>query len=104
MKRYSIGLIDTEDELLGKNIYYLRKKKGLSQRKLAALVEIDLSNLYRLEKKQTGAIFEKPLANICEFFNLTQEELIFTDLQKIAEEKKRQRQLEKEAKQKKGGE
>lgn len=103
MIRLSNGLIQATDELLEKNIYYLRTKKRMSRVTFSKKMGISLNMLFTLEKGCFPAIFEKPLKNICDYYNLTPEDLYFKDLRSIDEAEKQKRKEARAQKAKKSG-
>ena len=68
-------------ERLAGNLIFLRKKYAMPQKTLAALSGISLPILRLTERGQViPRITEERLARLCGIFNVTQEELLNTDL------------------------
>ena len=68
------------DDLMGKNIKYLRNKKRLSRVKFAELVGLEKLDIYCIERDLTREIPIKAIDAICELCNVSSEDLILTDL------------------------
>ena len=63
---------EKELELFRKNIQYLRKKYGYSQKKMAEILQISASSLYRLEKGIIPrCLTAKTLFLICQHFQIS---------------------------------
>jgi len=60
----------TNDDVMGKNIRYLRQKKGITCKQLAWLAGIRFRDLYCIEEGKQLEIDGEVLKNICEFFHI----------------------------------
>lgn len=68
--------------LLKKNIHYLRKKvRGLTFEELAGFVGVSRDSLFRLENDKDRMTNLKTLVRITLFFNVSMDDLLFTDLE-----------------------
>ena len=68
------------DDLMGKNIKYLRNKKRLSRVKFAELVGLHKLDISCIERDLTREIPIKAITAICELCNVSSEDLFLTDL------------------------
>ena len=77
-----ITIFVANDEIMGKNIAYLRKKKRISRKLFAEMMGMTNLSLKCIEQ---GRIYEIPLRafmNICKFFDLEPATLLDIDLNK----------------------
>lgn len=77
-------IMNTELQLLGKRIAYLRKKRKLTQEKLAELANCSTNHISKLESARTNPSFEL-LANLAHSLNVEFKELFYFDENKSIE-------------------
>ena len=66
----------TNDDVMGKNIRYLRCKNGITQDVLAKQSGITLQELWWIEDGSLQEIDGQILFNICQFFNIPVDVLV----------------------------
>ncbi len=74
--------IVTNSDILGKNIWYLRRKHWLTRKKLASLVQWDADDLKAMEKDQMRDIEKDTLFLICRLFDVDVMTLMTVELKK----------------------
>jgi len=65
-----------------KNLKYLRDKSGLSFRKLCKEIGIDSSTLRRLEMGVTSNPRLQTVLDLCEFFSVSIQDILYADIEK----------------------
>ena len=77
---------------ISKNIKYLRNKKNVSQRKMAQDINVNRSCLAKWEKElSVPDIYD--IARIMEYFNVENEDIIYTDLEEKDKEENQIKQI-----------
>jgi len=64
------------DDVMGRNIRYLRCRRNLSPEELSKVVGMDIAALYAIENGKSMEIEGQLLENICRFFHTDIESLV----------------------------
>ena len=91
MIKSKYGFTAATDDRLAQNIYYLRRKKRMSRETFSEKMGMNNNMLFCLEKHLFPAIMDDALANVCSYYNITPEDLFYTDLKEAAKTTKRKK-------------
>lgn len=64
-----------------KNICFLRKVNGLTQKEMAAIVGISVGTLRRIEKDYSPRANCQMLCRICDYFDISADKMLICDLE-----------------------
>ena len=83
MKKSKFGFYESENHQLSKNVHYLRTKARMSRITFSEKMNMSNNLLFCLEKRFLRAITEEAMQTICDYYNITPEELFYTDLREV---------------------
>ena len=73
----------TNDDVMGKNIRYLRQRWGLTLEELAEIAGLSSARLYDIEVGICMEIDARALENICSFFHMDVQTIVERNLAEI---------------------
>ena len=73
-------------EIICKNLRYLRKRNGLTQKQMADILGVGIGSIREMEKGRIPRCFRVgALRRLCEYFQISGDDIVFKDIEALQE-------------------